>query len=217
MARIVIAGGHGQIALLLSEQLAARGDEPVGLIRDADQTQDLADHGAAAEVVDLEQVDVEELAGVLEGADAVVFAAGGGPGSGLHRKWTVDFLGAVLLAEAATLAGVDRYVMLSAMGTDEPPTSSEVFASYLRAKAWADAVVMASALDWTVVRPGSLTDDDAAGTVALARHVDRGEVPRADVAAVLAAVLATDATIGHVVEVVGGDTPIDVAIDTVVT
>jgi uncharacterized protein YbjT (DUF2867 family) len=118
----------------------------------------------------------------------------------------------VKLRDAAEQAGVGRYIMISAMGTDDPPDGDEVFAVYLRAKARADRDVMASDLAWTIVRPGSLTDDAGTGTVTLARHVDRGRIPRADVAAVVVAALDDDATAGHIVEVVGGDTPIATAL-----
>lgn len=213
MARIAIAGGHGQIALLLSELLHDRGDDPVGIIRSAAQTGELRDHGAESLLLDLEQADVDELADEIQSCDAVVFAAGAGPGSGAARKETVDYGAAVLLRDAALEAGIDRYVMVSAMGTDDPPSDDDdVFAVYLRAKARADRELAGSDLDWTIVRPGALTDDDGTGQVALGRDVGRGEVPRQDVAAVLAAVLADDDTIGRVIEVVSGDTPVEQAV-----
>ena len=206
--RITIAGGHGQIALHLSRLLAARGDEVRGVIRDPDQRPDLEDAGAGAVVLDLEQATVTDLAGAIGDSDAVVFAAGAGPGSGAARKETVDFGAAVALADAAEQAGVRRYVMISAMGTDDPPRDDAVFSVYLRAKARADRALMETDLDWTIVRPGRLTDEEPTGRVSLARHVERAEVPRADVAAVCVACLDEPDTIGHVFEVVGGDTPI---------
>jgi uncharacterized protein YbjT (DUF2867 family) len=209
---VVIAGGHGQIALLLSGLLTQRGDRVRGLIRKPEQSADLEAAGAEPVVLDLEHASAADVAEVLEGTDAVVFAAGAGPGSGPERKETVDHGAAVKLLEAAGAAGVERYVMVSAMGTDDPPDGDEVFAVYLRAKARADRALMDSDLAWTVVRPGGLTDADPTGLVQLARHVPRGKVPRADVAAVLAAALADDRTAGHVFEVVGGDTPIDEAL-----
>lgn len=208
MARITIAGGHGQIALLLGALLTARGDEPVGIIRKEEQASDLRARGITPALLDLENASVDEYVATVEDSDAVVFAAGAGPGSGAERKETVDFGAAVKLREAAEQAGVDRYVMVSAMGTDDPPQDDDVFSIYLRAKARADRDLAASDLDWTIVRPGRLTDDQPTGRVRAARHVERGEVPRADVAAVLAAALADDSTIGRVFEVVGGDTPI---------
>lgn len=212
MARITIVGGHGQIALLLTDLLAERGDEVVGLIRNMSQSADLRAHGATPAVLDVEKTSAEDLATAITGSDAVVFAAGAGPGSGAERKETVDHDGAVLLRRAAEQAGVDRYVMISAMGTDDPPTDDDVFSVYLRAKARADSDLAGSDLDWTIVRPGRLTDDPPTGRVQTGRHVPRGEVPRADVAAVIAAVLDDPATSGRVIEVVGGEQPIEAAI-----
>lgn len=208
-----IAGGHGQIARFLTRQLAERGDRVHGIIRKDEQVADLESDGATPIVLDLETCDVSELTDAIAGADAVVFAAGAGPGSGAERKWTVDHGAAAKLIAAAEAAGVDRYVMVSSMGTDDPPTDDEVFSVYLRAKARADGDLMASTLDWTVVRPGRLTDDAGTGEVSLARHVERGRIPREDVATVLRACLDDPRTAGHVLEVVGGDTPVERAID----
>lgn len=206
--RIVIAGGHGQIALLLARRLADRGDQVVGMVRNPDHADDVRAGGAEPVVADMEEVDAGTLAGHLTGADAVVFAAGAGPNSGGPRKDTVDRAAAALLADAATTAGVRRYVLISAMGTDDPPAGDEVFAVYLRAKAAAEADLRGRDLDWTVLRPGGLTDDPATGRVALAEHVDPGQVPRDDVAAVVVALLDAPATVGRTYELVGGDTPI---------
>ncbi|MBY5164319.1 SDR family oxidoreductase [Salsipaludibacter albus] len=215
--RIVIAGGHGTIARLLSARLTEldADTEVVGLIRKPEQADDIREVGAIPEVLDLEMASLDELTDAVQDADAVVFAAGAGPGSGAGRKETVDFAAAVNLRDAARQAGVARYVMVSAMGTDDPPTD-DVFSVYLRAKARADKALMESDLAWTIVRPGGLTDDEPTGTVTLARHVDRGEISRADVADVLAAVLHRPATAGHVFELVGGDTPVADAIDDLV-
>lgn len=214
MTRVTIAGGHGQVALLLSQQLADRGDEVVGLIRDLSQSVDLREHGATPAVVDLEEVTTDDLATAIAGSDAVVFAAGAGPGSGAARKETVDYGAAAKLVVAAERATVGRYVMVSAMGTDDPPGDDDVFSAYLRAKARADRRLADSDLAWTIVRPGRLTDDPPTGHVAVGRHVPRGEVPRADVAAVLAASIANDDTVGRVFELVSGDQPIDEALRT---
>ena len=205
---VAIAGGHGQIALHLSRMLSQRGDRVRGLIRDELQSNDLRAVGSEPVVVDLEQASAAEIAEAISGADAVVFAAGAGPGSGAARKETVDYEGAVKLLEAAQVAGAQRYVMVSSMGADNPPSGDQVFNVYLRAKARADQAVMDSDRAWTVVRPGRLTNDAGTGRVRLARHVNRGEVPREDVAAVIVAVLGDDRTIGHVFELVGGDSDI---------
>lgn len=158
--RIVIAGGHGQIALRLERLLAARGDEAVGVIRNPQQGEDLREAGAEPVVLDLESASVEETAEVLRGADAVVFAAGAGPNSGSARKDTVDRGAAVLFADAAERAGVRRYVVVSSMGADPDNRGEEVFDIYQRAKGEADAYVRSrSSLDWTILRPGMLTND----------------------------------------------------------
>lgn len=211
--RIVIAGGHGRIALLLARRLADRGDDVVGLVRNPDHGPDVRSAGAAPVVADLERVDAAGLAAELADADAVVFAAGAGPGSGIPRKDSVDRAAAALLADAATAAGVRRYVLVSSMGTDDPPADpDDVFAAYLRAKAASEADLRARDLDWTVLRPGGLTDDPPTGRVMLARHVEPGRVPRDDVAAVLVALLDAPATAGGTYELVGGDTPVAEAV-----
>ena len=212
--RVVIAGGHGKIALILEKLLAERGDTAVGLIRNPDQSGDLAAVGAEAVVVDLENATVDEVAGHLRGADAVVFAAGAGPGSGVDRKTTVDRDAAILLADAAEAAGVGRYLMVSAMGADEPAAGDDpVFTAYLAAKAAADEAVRdRSALNTTIVRPGGLTDDPAADRVRVAESTGRGTIPRADVAAMLVALLDAPATGGVTFELISGDASIGEAV-----
>jgi uncharacterized protein YbjT (DUF2867 family) len=211
---VAIAGGHGQIALHLTRMLNARGDRVRSLIRNPDHGDDVREAGGDPVVCDLEAADDQTVARAVEGADAVVFAAGAGPGSGPERKWTVDHGGAAKLIEAAQSAGVRRYVIVSSIGAENPPPESrdDTFSVYLRAKAAADRDLMASDLDWTVVRPGMLTDEPPTGRVAAGPDVPRGPVSRADVSAVLAAVLARPETAGKAFTVVGGDAPIDEAI-----
>jgi uncharacterized protein YbjT (DUF2867 family) len=213
--RVVIAGGHGKIALRLAKLLSARGDQPVGLIRNPAHEPDLRAAGAAALVCDLEHAGLQEVAVCVEGADAAVFAAGAGPGSGVARKDTMDRAGAVLFAEAAERARVRRFLLVSAMGLDraDQPDMDPVFAAYLRAKVASEADLRARDLDWTILRPGRLTDDPAAGRVRLGPPpIGRGAVSRQDVAAVLVALLDEPATAGLTLELVGGDTPIREAI-----
>lgn len=213
--RIVIAGGHGQIALRLERLLAARGDEVSGIIRRTEQAGDLLAAGAEPVVCDLESASVADIARHLEGADAAVFAAGAGPGSGTARKDTVDRAAAVLFADAAEAAGVRRFVVVSAMGADrEPPAGTDpVFAAYLRAKGAADAEVRSRpGLDWTVLRPGRLTDEPGTGLVALGTSTGRGDVTRDDVAAVLVALLDEPRTAGGTLELIGGTVPVDEAV-----
>ncbi|MEV6815075.1 NAD(P)H-binding protein [Micromonospora sp. NPDC051296] len=208
--RVVIAGGHGKIARLVHRELAARGDTTVGLIRNPDHAAALTAAGARPVVADLEHLGVADLAGHLTGADAVIFAAGAGPGSGAARKDTVDRAAAALLADAAQTAGVRRYLQISSIGVDrDPPAGTDpVFVAYLRAKKAAEDDLTRRDLDWTVLRPGRLTDDDPAGRITLDRQVPRGAVTRADVAAVLVALLDTPATAGLTLELVAGPTPI---------
>ncbi|MFI1289657.1 SDR family oxidoreductase [Streptomyces sp. NPDC020792] len=214
--RIVIAGGHGQIALRLERLLAARGDEVAGIIRRAEQSEDLREAGAEPVVLDLESASVEDVAQLLRGADAAVFAAGAGPGSGAARKDTVDKGAAVLFADAAVRAGVRRHLVVSSMGADAAHKGDEVFDVYLRAKGEADDHVRRQeALDWTILRPGSLTDDAGTGQVRLEAHTGRGMIPRDDVAAVLAELVETPATAGLTLELVSGSAPVSVAVKSV--
>ncbi|MFJ5289656.1 MULTISPECIES: SDR family oxidoreductase [unclassified Streptomyces] len=211
--RIVIAGGHGQIALRLERLLAARGDEVAGIIRAAGQADDLRSAGAEPIVLDLESATVEQVAQALSGADAVVFAAGAGPGSTVERKDSVDRDGAVKLADAAEQAGVRRYLIVSSMGADTTHQGDGVFDAYLRAKGAADEAVRARrTLDWTVLRPGALTDDAGTGHVLLKAGTGRGRIPRDDVAAVLAELIETPATAGLTLELIGGPVPVSVAV-----
>jgi uncharacterized protein YbjT (DUF2867 family) len=205
---VVIAGGHGKIGLRLAALLAGRGDVVTGVVRNAEHRGDLEGVGASATVLDLESATVEELAAHLEGADAVVFSAGAGPGSGVARKDTVDRAAAVLLADAARHAGVRRYLLVSSTGVDDPPApgTDEVWAAYLRAKKAAEDAIRGTDLDWTVLRPGALTDEPGTGRVLLAPPpVERAEVTRDDTAAVLAALLDAPGSAGRVLELRGGD------------
>lgn len=210
--RIVIAGGHGKIAQILTEMLTDRGDQVVGLIRNLDHTADIQALGGEPVLLDLEHADFEDVVEALQDADAVVFAAGSGPGSGAARKDTVDRAAAVLLADAADAAGATRFVQISSMGAGEPipESTDEVFAAYLRAKTAAEEdLARREELDWTILRPGSLTDDAATGLISLMGPTAvRGEVPRADVAAVIAELIDSRAAIGKILTLIGGKTSI---------
>jgi uncharacterized protein YbjT (DUF2867 family) len=210
---VVIAGAHGAIGRRLTRLLAARGDRVRGLIRNPDHVADLEADGAEAVLCDLEAVTTEQLAEAVAGADAVVFAAGAGPGSGAARKLTLDRDGAVKLVEAAQQASVARYVIVSSIGAERPPGGDDVFSVYLRAKAAADAVLMSSALAWTVVRPGPLTNDPGTGRVRLDAEPFRADVTRDDVAAVLDAVLHGERAVGRVLYLGGGEQPVGEALD----
>lgn len=207
---VVVAGGHGQIALQLLGLLAQRGDRARGLIRNPDHAADLEAAGAEAIVCDIEAED--DLAPFIEGADAVVFAAGAGPGSGPERKRSVDLGAAVKLAEAARANEIRRYVMVSAIDSGRPDRWSEQMRPYYEAKTEADEHVAAAGLDHTIVRPGGLTDDRGTGRVRVGDDLGSGRVSRADVASTLAAVLVTDSAIGRAFDLLEGDTPVDEAV-----
>jgi uncharacterized protein YbjT (DUF2867 family) len=217
--RIVVAGAHGQVARRLGRLLSGRGDTVIGIVRNPAHRADLEADGVSPAVLDLESAGRQAVTETLTGADAVVFAAGAGPGSGASRKDTVDRAAAVLLADAAESAGVRRYLLVSSMGVDavaggrSPGGMDGVFVAYLRAKLAAEQDLLGrSGLAVTVLRPGGLTDEPGTGRVTLRRSVDRGSVPRDDVAAVLVALLDTPPPAGSVLELVGGSTPVPEAV-----
>jgi uncharacterized protein YbjT (DUF2867 family) len=201
---VVIVGGHGKIGMRLAKLLAERGDSPRGIIRKTDQADDLEKIGAEPIVLDIENVEIDDA---VAGSDAVVFAAGAGPGSGPARKLTVDYGGAVALAEAATTHGIKRYLMVSSIGANHPERWSDEMEPYYDAKAKADKYLEESGLDYTIIRPGRLTDDPGTGRVSL-EGGGSGSVTRDDVALVLAECLTADNTIGKAFDLLGGETPV---------
>ncbi len=211
--RVVIVGGHGQIARLLIRLLAAHGHRGVGVIRREEQADDVRADGGEPLLFDLEAQTAAALAEQISGADAVVFAAGAGPGSGPARKMSVDRDGALLAADAAELAGIRRLVVVSAIAADDFEVgSADVFQVYLRAKSEADALIRGRDLDWTIVRPGGLTDDEPTGSVRVAEQTGRGSIPRADVAAVLLELLVADRAVRRQFELISGDEAIPAAL-----
>ncbi|MCC2336126.1 NAD(P)H-binding protein [Cellulomonas wangsupingiae] len=214
--RVVVVGGHGKIARLLAPLLVARGDVVVPLVRKPEHADELAALGTQPALLDIEASDADDFAAVLTGADAVVFAAGAGADGRADRKRAVDLEGSLKSQDGARLAGVRRFVQISAIGVDEPITDDmrAVWAAYVVAKRDADEALRDSGLDWTILRPGGLTDEPGTGRVRLAEHVERGTVPRADVAEVVAAALVTDTSIGRQWELVSGDTPVAEAVAT---
>lgn len=214
---VAVVGGHGQIARLLLAELVARGVTPVALVRREEYRAELEALGAQVRRLDLENSTADDFAQSLRGCDAVVFAAGGGPDGNADRKHTVDYEGSVKSIAGAQAVGIRRFVQISAIGVDRPLPSdtSLVWRAYVEAKRDADAVLRGSDLDWTIIRPGRLTDDPATGRVRLGSDAEiepGGEVTRADVAAVVAAVLSEDRTIGRQLVLVGGTTPIEQAL-----
>lgn len=212
--KVLVAGARGKTARSLVRMLVEGGHEVRGLVRKEDQLPDIEADGAEPVLCDLESETVEGGVGeAVEGCDAIVFAAGAGPGSGAARKETMDFGGAAKLVEAAEERGVRRYLMLSSMGAGDPEAGSEAMRPYLRAKARADERLRDSGLDYTIVRPGSLTDEEGTGRVEAAEHLGRrGEIPRKDVARTIAAALEIPNTSGKTFEVLAGETPIEEAL-----
>jgi nucleoside-diphosphate-sugar epimerase len=208
---VAIAGAHGKVAMRLTRLLADGGNNVIGLIRNPDHAADVSGQGGSPVVCDLEQASVEDVAQAIAGSDAAVFAAGAGPGSGGERKLTMDRDGAIKFLQAATQARVPRFVIISATGAEAPPPGDAVFSMYLRAKAEADQAVQASDRQWTIVRPGGLTDDPGTGRVRIESAPFRGRVPRDDVAAVLARLLDDGRFSRAVLYVNGGEEPIDQA------
>ena len=214
MTRVAIVGGHGKIARLLIPLLVDAGHQPVALVRNPDYSPELEALGAEVGILDIEQEGADAFAEAFTGADAVVFAAGGGPDGNIGRKRTVDLGGSLKSIKGAQAAGVTRFVQISAIAVDQPvgDDASNVWKAYVEAKRDADIALRESDLDWTILRPGGLTDDAPTGLVTLAETVDRAQIPRADVAAVIVAALDEPATINRQWELVSGDTPIDDAI-----
>jgi uncharacterized protein YbjT (DUF2867 family) len=212
MARVIVIGGHGKVALQLARILTERGDEVSSVFRNPDHSDDVAATGAQPVVADVEQLDTDALAGLLAGHDAVVFSAGAGGGNPA-RTYAVDRDAAIRVMDAAAQAGVQRFVMVSYFGAgpDHGVPQDDPFFPYAAAKAAADAHLRAGNLDWTVLGPGRLTLEPATGRIALGgrgKRTEKSEVSRADVALVVAAALVDDSTIGRTIDFNNGDVPI---------
>jgi uncharacterized protein YbjT (DUF2867 family) len=216
MSRIVLIGGHGKVALRLAKVLAGAGEEVTSVIRDPGQFDDVAATGARPEVLDVERADVDHLAALLAGQDAVVWSAGAGGGNP-ERTYAVDRDAAIRSMDAARLAGVTRYVMVSYLGArkDHGVPADDAFFAYADAKAAADGYLRGTDLLWTVLGPGALTDEPGTGRIAVgpATGTTSRRTSRDNVAAVAAAVLARSGTVGRTVEFTDGPVPIDEALD----
>ena len=211
---VLVAGANGKTARSFVRMLVEEDHKVRGLVRKEEQLSEVEQDGAEPVLVDLEEEEVEGAVGrAVEGCDAIVFAAGAGPGSGAARKETMDYGGAVKLIEAAEKHGVRRYLMLSAMGAADPESGSEEMRPYLSAKARADERLQSSGLDYTIIRPGSLTNERGTGRIDAAPSLGRrGEISREDVAAIFAVTLEAENTFGKMFEALSGDTPIREAI-----
>ncbi|WAC92781.1 SDR family oxidoreductase [Mycobacterium sp. Aquia_213] len=207
MARIIVFGGHGKVALQLARILTERGDGVSAVFRNPDHSDDVAATGAKPVIADIEQLDTDALADLLPGHDAVVFSAGAGGGDPA-RTYAVDRDAAIRVIDAAAQAGVKRFVMVSYFGAgpNHGVPQDDPFFAYAEAKAAADTHLRDSELDWTVLGPGRLTLEPATGRIVVGQG--KGSVSRADVALVVAAALADDSTIRRTIEFNNGDIPI---------
>ena len=214
--RIAIVGGHGKVALQLIPILIGRGHTVVPLARKQQQLLDLAAMGTEPRELDIESATEADFARAFEGCDAVVFTAGGGADGNIERKQTVDLEGATKSIAGAKAAGISRLVQVSAIGVDNDPPedAAPAWKAYVQAKRDADIALRESGLDWTIIRPGALTDTAATGRVHLAPSVEYGEVSRADVAHVVADCLDRPASAGAQWDLVSGDTPVPTAVET---
>jgi uncharacterized protein YbjT (DUF2867 family) len=212
MSRVLIIGGHGKIALRLAPLLVERGDVVTSVIRNPEHQDEVAATGALPLVADVEQLDTDGLTSLLDGQDAVVWSAGAGGGNP-ERTYAVDRDAAVRSMDAAKAAGVPRYVMVSYLGAgpDHGVPEDNSFFAYAEAKAAADEHLRASTLDYTILQPGPLTMDEPTGLIEVVNPGD-GRVSRADVAAVAAAVLTDDSTVGQTIPFGNGGTPIAEAV-----
>jgi uncharacterized protein YbjT (DUF2867 family) len=211
MARVIVIGGHGKVAVQLARILTESGDEVSSVFRNPDHFDDVATAGAKPVVADVEQLDTNALANLLAGHDAVVFTAGAGGGNPA-RTYAVDRDAAIRVIDAAAQAGVQRFIMVSYFGAgpNHGVPQDAPFFPYAEAKAAADAHLRASDLDWTVLGPGRLTLGPATGRIEIGEG--KGEVSRADVALVVAAALVNDSTIRRTIEFNNGDVPIGEAL-----
>ena len=214
MSRIAIIGGHGKVALRLAPLLVADGHDVTSVIRNPDHGDEVAATGATPRVADLEQMDVEGIAEVLRGHDAVVWSAGAGGGNPA-RTYAVDRDAAVRSMDAASAAGVDRYVMVSYLGAgpDHGVDPESSFFPYAEAKAAADEHLRGTDLAWTILGPGALTLDEGTGLIEVAERPARHDVTRDDVARVTAEVIERPHTVGRFIGFNNGDTPISDALD----
>lgn len=215
--RILVIGGHGKVARRLTPLLASRSHDVTAVVRNPDHAADVEADGATPLVADVQSLSTDELAGLFDGHDAVVWSAGAGGGSP-ERTYAVDRDAAIRSMDAAAQAGVHRYVMVSyyGAGPDHGVPQDDPFFAYADAKTAADAHLQASDLRWTLVRPSALTDDPGTGAIETSRTgAGKGSVPRDDVALVVADVLDRPGTAGAVIEFNGGRTPVAEELDAV--
>lgn len=210
--KVFIIGISGAIGRLLAQNLTGRGDTVSGLVRRDEQRVDLAARNIDAVVADLAEITPDSLAVMLGGVDAVVFTAGSNGGA---REVTaaIDGEGVVRALEAAVLAGVDRFALVSVLpeaGRGQDLDDDQEF--YFAVKKLVDVTVSASDLDWLILRPSLLVDRPGIGTVALGPAQLHDEITREDVAATLAELLHEPRIRRQILELNQGPTPIAIAV-----
>ncbi|MEK4304228.1 MULTISPECIES: SDR family oxidoreductase [Oceanobacillus] len=213
---ILVVGANGQIGKHLVKLIQDNGDQARAMIRKEEQANYFKDLGAETAIVNLED-EVDAIANAAEGVDAVVFTAGSGPKTGKDKTLMIDLDGAVKTIQAAEQANVKRFVMISSFDTNREAIQSapESFAPYVVAKHYADEWLLNSDLDYTIIHPGLLTNEPGTNQVNLGANVERGEVPREDIAKVIYTSLKNDTTIGKRFRAVGGQTAVEEAIQSV--
>ncbi|WP_142828389.1 SDR family oxidoreductase [Planococcus soli] len=212
--KVAIIGANGKVGSKLGRILVDRGDEPVGFIRKAEQAGQLEAQGIQTVLADLIETSAEDFSRLLKSCDAVVFSAGAG-GAGEELTTAIDGAGLVKIAKAAELAGVSRFLLVSAFpdaGRDKEPAAS--FEHYMKIKRQSEVDLVKTGLDWTILRPGTLTDQAGTGTVNLGYTLMYDTISREDVAAVLAELLQYPETAGQILEVVRGQEAIGLAVKT---
>ncbi|QLK27897.1 SDR family oxidoreductase [Natrinema zhouii] len=206
---VLIAGAHGQVGQHVTELLGASDRTARAMVRDESQTDEMAELGGEPVVADL----TDDVDHAVEGCDAIVFAAG----SGGEDVYGVDRDGAINLIDAASEAGVNRFVMLSSMGADDPESGPEALRDYLIAKAEADEYLRNSGVDYTIVRPGELTNEPGTGEIRAGEGLELGDgdIPREDVARTLVTAIDVESVSGETFEILSGDESIEEALESI--
>ncbi|MFB6272404.1 MAG: SDR family oxidoreductase [Salinibacter sp.] len=210
---VAVIGANGGIGRRLLPRLADAGHDPIGVVRSEDQFETVREHNGVPRLGDLEG----EFASALDGADAVVFTAGAGGSTGWDKTILVDLWGAERAIRACEERGIDRFVMISSRGADDPERRQGPIKPYIVAKHVADRTLQQSSLNETILRPTRLTDEEGTGRVAAYFEDDPGAgdpIPRADVAQAVVECLVDEGTIGHAITLYGGETPIEEAVRT---
>lgn len=212
--KVLVVGANGQIGKHLVSFIQEKDNlQAKAMIRKEEQVSYFKELGAETAVVDLEG-EIDDIAEAAKGVDAVVFTAGSGPKTGKDKTLMIDLDGAVKTIEATKKAGVKRFIMVSSFDTTRQAIQEapESFAPYVVAKHYADEWLKATDLDYTIVHPGGLTNDEGTGKVTVSMSGEMGKVPREDVARAILVTLENDSTIGKEFQIVGGDTPVEEAV-----